>query len=582
MKKSNLKILLCNIAIRPNPDPFPPLACTSLCNYLKDAGYAPEFYDIDALRPSWDELYGYFEKERFDIVGISAVVSTGYSYVKRLSKTIKEASPTTQIVLGGNLAAAYDIILRKCRVDICVIGEGEKVLLNLVRHLGQFGNFHAGPTLDLIKGVAFIDTDGKTVCTGPQELLSSAEIEEPDYDLLDRCSKINQYIIEPSSRFDFLYDSRTFEAHRKGKKMATIFTSKGCINKCSFCHRWIKGYRIIPLEKVISTIKHLKDKYNVGFLSISDECFGEDKGWLEEFIKLIKPLDMLFEVAGARVFIIKNDPTVMHRLKESGLTAIYFGMESGSDKILKIMDKNATSKENLEVARVCQDAGIFTVIQLVVGMPGENEETINQTIQFLKEATGNLPYVPLLSVNYLQALPGTPCYDYLRLRGFLGKTIEEEEKYLLRVSDVDAAEFKQYINVSEEPLSKVKSWQRKIHISTRIHWLKQHNWKVNKMPSGLLGMKVFSWYHLILYRIIDLLGDLFWKVIIFYNRFALYGLKGGLMISLWLTQGDRSKFKIQADALRIITGLKVKEEVDFKKQAEIGSDNLLRKNLSRR
>ncbi len=129
-----MKILLCNLPIRDKATEFPPVACTILYNVLKNAGYSPFFYDIDVKRPSGEELYCFFKKERFDIVGISAVVSTGYSYTKFLSQTIKKASPETQVILGGNLAAAYEVVLRKCAVDVCVIGRGEKTLLKLIKY----------------------------------------------------------------------------------------------------------------------------------------------------------------------------------------------------------------------------------------------------------------------------------------------------------------------------------------------------------------------------------------------------------------------------------------------------------------
>jgi len=85
-----LKISLCNIALRAQPDPFPPVACTNIINYLKRYGYQVEFFDIDALRPSDKKIYEYFEREKFDIVGISAVVSTGYAYTKNLAHLIKK------------------------------------------------------------------------------------------------------------------------------------------------------------------------------------------------------------------------------------------------------------------------------------------------------------------------------------------------------------------------------------------------------------------------------------------------------------------------------------------------------------
>lgn len=569
-----MKILLCNIAIRPTPDPFPPVACTTLCNVLIKAGYNPIFYDIDARRPSHEELSEFFAVEQFDIVGISAVVSTGYRYAKNLANIIKRASPKTQIILGGNLAAAYEVILRKCQIDVCVIGEGEKVLLNLVKYWEKHGHFNpVTQELHEIKGIAFLDSNGVCRFTGQEKPVRSDEIEEPDYDLLAKFSNINQYILDPMTRYDFASDPRSYVSRRQGKKMATIFTSKGCINRCTFCHRWIKGYRIIPAEKVISTMKYLIDKYNVGFFCISDECFGEDKKWLEEFIKLVKPLDVLFQIGGARVSIIKDDLTIIRRLKEVGLTGIYFGIESGSEKILKIMEKNATRNENLIAAKICAEAGVYTIIQLVIGMPGENDQTIDETIEFVKSATEFLPYPSLLSINYLQILPGTPCYEFLRYHGFLGNTIEKEEEYLLNVSDINASEFRQYVNVSEEPLSKVKSWQNKILLLSVINWLRCHGWEFPTIQDSKSckdvdvkyaiestiklffksnsKIKSFLKSNQIIYKVIDLLGEFFWKIILFRNRYLLYGIKKTLQITLGLIQEeDRILFDVSPEAFQ--------------------------------
>ena len=559
------------------PGAFPPAACTTLCNVLIKAGYDPVFYDIDAQRPSPETLSEYFKTGQFDIVGISAVVSTSYGYAKNLAEIIKRVSPKTKIVLGGNLAAAYEIVLRKCRVDVCVIGEGEKVLVNLVKHLEKYGDFDpAGNELPEIKGIVYLGTDNSCRFTGYEDLISSDEIQEPDYELLSRFSDAGQYIFDPMTRYDFAYDERSRETGRRGKKAATIFTSKGCVNKCTFCHRWIKGYRLIPVEKVISTIKHLMDNYNVGYFCISDECFGESVQWLEEFVRLIKPLNVLFQVGGVRVSILKSDHTIIRRLKEAGLTAMYFGMESGSDKILNLMEKNATRGENLAVAKMCAEAGVYTVIQLVIGMPGENDGTINETIEFVESVSDNLPYPSALSINYLQALPGTPCYELLRYYDFLGKTPEDEERYLLKISDINP-DSRQYINVSEEPLSKVKLWDRRIIESNRIHWLKRHGWKKPPVSQGfnedagtrrglVPRIKAFLKRNLITDRIIDLMGENFWGILIIKNRLFLYGVKKTVLLTLGLTgEEDRSLFKAGSRSLREILEEKKRVSYEFKK-----------------
>ena len=561
-----MKILLCNLAIRQHRSNWPPVACTSLCNVLIREGYNPVFYDIDAKRPSLEDLYRYYEKERYNIVGISAVVSTGYEYTKRLARIIKKASPETQIILGGNLAAAYEVILRKCQIDICVIGEGEKVLINLVKHYEKYRSLKPiNSELHRIKGIAFLEKGGICKFTEPERVISSKEIEQPDYELLDKFSNINQYIRDPMARDDFSDDPRSYERHRWGKKMATVFTAKGCVNRCTFCHRWIKGYRVSSVEKVITAMKNLIDKYNIGFFCFSDECFGENKEWLDNFIEAVRPLDILFQIGGARVSIIKQDPSVIRRLKEVGLTRINFGMESGSDRILKIMEKNATVNDNLTVAKLCNEAGISTVIQLVIGMPGENDKTIHETIEFVKQATGDLPHLPKVGANYLQALPGTPSYEYLRNQGLIGKSIEDEEEYLLRESDVNALEFKQYVNVSEEPLSKVELWPNKIAISSRIHWLKRHGWRFpdsfaieyNKekvaAASFVAKSKLFFKHRTITYRIIDLFGDLFWKIVQLGNLYSLYGFKKTILILFgFIEEDNRTRFRIESVSLRKI------------------------------
>lgn len=561
-----MKILLCNIAICETATNYPPIACTSLINFLKRYGYDAEFFDIDFKRPSEKDLREYFHDNAFDLVGISAVVSTGYQYTKNLARIIKEVSPAAQVIVGGNLAAAYKVLLEKCQVDLCVMGEGEKVLLNLVRYLERNKKFSASlRELSIIKGIAFRDpVSGEHVVTAPEDLLDPKDFVQPDYDFLAQRTDIWQYISDPLSRHDFSYDPRSREAHRRGQKMATIFTSKGCVNRCSFCHRWIKGYRVFPLAQVISTIKNLKEKYNVGFFCITEESFGEDYRWLEEFIQAVKPLDILFQIAGVRVSIVKRDPTIISRLKNAGMTALYFGMESGCDKILSIMEKRATREDNLFAARLCNEAGLYTVIQLVIGMPGENDQTINETIDFVEQATAGFPYLPAVSVNHLQALPGTPCYDFLKVHKLIGQTIDDEEQYLLKVSNVNAAEFSQYINVSEAPLSRAYMWHKKIGISSRIAWLKKHEWRFNsdefagerQVCRGKSSrIKFYLKTSPMTYRFIDALGDLFYEGVVFQNRKKFYGFWKAIGLTCGLIREPCSNFKVSTESLRRILQL---------------------------
>lgn len=167
---------------------------------------------------------------------------------------------------------------------------------------------------------------------------------------------------------------------------------------------------------------------------------------------------------------------MLKRLKESGCVAIYYGMETGSTKMLHIMEKNASLEHNVNAARWTHEAGIYTNYQLVLGMPGEDHQTIAETIEFLKSITEFLPEPPYvrMSINYIQALPGTPTYEYARARGMLGESLEDEEKYLMRISNIDAGDDTKFLNFTEYDYLTVQSWRMKIVLDTMAHYYRQN------------------------------------------------------------------------------------------------------------
>ena len=134
MKSQNSpKILILTTPIRPVPTGFPPIGSLSIITELKKAGYRDiEFYNIDYLRPDYKDAIAHIKERKPDILGISAVVSTAYAYTKDLSLDIKSELPNTTIILGGNLGASAEIILKKTGVDFVCTGEGEVTILDFV------------------------------------------------------------------------------------------------------------------------------------------------------------------------------------------------------------------------------------------------------------------------------------------------------------------------------------------------------------------------------------------------------------------------------------------------------------------
>lgn len=441
---------------------------------LRADGHDPYFYDIDGLRPSFEEVEKFFRDYQPDVVGISAVVSTAYAYTKNLARMIRRVAPATRIVVGGNLAASAEILHRLASIDVCVVGEGEIVISNLMKAFAAGASRMDPARLDQVKGISYLRPDGEMVFTGYELRLPADAVFNPDFEILDKYSRISNFINDPFERPDFSCDPRSQQPHRRGKKMVTLVTAKGCVARCTFCHRWDKGYRTIPVTQIIEYVKLLMERYNVGFITFTDENFGSDRRQTLELICALKPLDILWQVGGVRVRTV--DLELLKAMKDTGCVAVYYGMETGSPTILEIMEKKATLQDNLNAAKWTQEAGIFTIFQMVLAMPGESPETIQETTKFLKTVTQNLPESPRsrMSLNYIQALPGTPVYEYARQKGLIGKSLADEEAYLVTISDVDAADDTKMLNFTDYDYLTVRSWRREIVLEVMKHY-REHN-----------------------------------------------------------------------------------------------------------
>ena len=472
-----MKIVMCTTPIRPVPTSYPPFGSMAIIQSLRRSGYDPYFYDIDGLRPTFEEVVGFFKEHQPDVVGVSAVVSTAYDYTKKLTMAIKQVCPSAKIVVGGNLAASAEILLRFCQVDVCGIAEGENVMVNLVKHWEQAGGKTDIAGLRQIMAIAFMDEQGEVEFTGYDVAIPATEFPQPDFTILEKYSKIEHFITDPMTRYDFAQDPRTHEPHRKGKMLASVITAKGCVARCTFCHRWDKGYRHWPVDQIISNIEHLVEHYNVGFIDFSDENFGSDRRKLDELIERLKGMDLLYKVAGVRCRTV--DPEMLARLRDSGCVAMYYGMETGSDKMLDIMEKNAHLETNINAARWTYEAGMYTIYQLVLGMPGEDHKSIGETADFLSKITEFLPEPPhkRMSINFIQALPGTAVYEHARATGLIGSTLEAEEEYLIRISNIDAADDHRMLNFTPHDYFTVQSWRPRIIFQTETNWYRKRGWK---------------------------------------------------------------------------------------------------------
>lgn len=461
---------------------MPKIAITSLNHYaVKNNFKSCKFFDIDMLYPDDPQIEKFFSENKCDIVGLSAVVSTSYLQVKRISNIIRKVNPETLIVCGGYLTAASDTVLRKTDVDICVVGDGEIAwvgLLNYVLDSKKKNKKIRVEELLQIKGIAVLDAENKLQFSGYGHTLSTCDMSFPSFDylksgLLGDDEALNNYFRHFTQGEEFVMDDRSFEKDRR-TMYSSIHVSKGCVAKCTFCQRGAKGYTTYNLDDLEKHIEQLK-KYNVGFLSVDDENFGSNKKYTYQVAKLFHKHNMLWSCAGVRCTSVTKEDLKFY--KDHGCVSLKFGIESGSQVMLDIMEKRYTVDDVKNALFNCYDLGLYSPpLGFMVGMPGETLETAKDSGRLLGEIAARLR-IPLKNlfgytdIFYAIPLVGTPLYEYGKKLGLVGNNVDEEEAYLKLVSNIGAYK-RYYINFNGAPMSEVVFWDILVFLEANKTYVK--------------------------------------------------------------------------------------------------------------
>jgi len=477
-----MKVSLCSVPVEDTdklrrkrsegPTPISPkYAITSLNHWAEKNGFATcKFYDVDMLCPSDEEVEKYFRDNETDVVGLSAIVSTSYMQVKRLARIIKKVNKKTLIVCGGNLAASANTILRKTQIDMCVVGDGEMAwvgILNFMKsHLETKKNEIDIEQLLNVKGIAILDKDKNLRFSGYGQALPTCDMSFPSFKYLKSGLQNNDkafqnYFRPVHTHAGFSMDDRSYEKGRR-PNVVQIYLSKGCVARCTFCQRGSLGYRLYDLEKLESYLKDLRDNYNVGFLAVDDENFGSNKKYSYQVAELLNKYEMLWIAAGVRCRSVEKKDLIHY--KKNGCCAMKFGIESGDQTMLDIMEKKFTVDDIKKAIFACYDIGLYSnLLGFMIGMPGENLRTVKGSGKLLGEFAAyiRVPVDSIFSnsdIPYAAPLVGTPLYEYGKQLGLIGSSVDEEEKFLEATSNISYYK-RFYINFNGAPMSEVVFWE---------------------------------------------------------------------------------------------------------------------------
>jgi len=459
--------------------PTAPIGVLRVISWMEKNGYHGEIYDINNLRPKDEELIKTFKQIKPTVVGLSGILSYCYPNIKRIAKLLRQLFPNVWIVVGGHITASSNLILRKTETDICVVGDGEIPFVKILDYI----KLHPArrqldyTALSQIKGLAFIDENNNLKVTGYSEQLPASELQYPDYDKLEESLQknggkgewIHEFFEPVKNRLgNGVGNQETWTrsiVSAKNKKIAEIHTARGCVARCTFCQRGVKGYRTYSASALETHILELKEKYNVGYLETQDENPFSDKKQAYEVARVMKKCGVFWRTTVRCTSVNYDD---LKFFKEHNLVFMGFGIESGSQQMLDVMEKKFTKEDIYKRVSECHELGIYCdPTGIIVGMPSETEHTMKETGEFL----GSMRYlkdqdwnVNLPLSSWAVAIPGTPLYEYCQQNGLIGKTLDEEEEYLLRITD-EKLSFLNYINTTESSIEEVYYWNFLLHFS---------------------------------------------------------------------------------------------------------------------
>lgn len=319
---------------------FIPHGLASIAAYLSKYGYKINYIDIRKIK-SWDDFQKTIIEDKSIVYGITST-TVDFGNAITCAKLIKELKNDSKIIVGGvHPTLKPEDALKFDFFDHVVCGEGEIAILEILESI-EYG-INIGR---LVKG---------TPC-------NLSEIPHIDRELFNH--KEGE-MIHP-----FINDMRI--------PSATIITSRGCPFNCNFCQpaeREIFGgkVRLRDVGDVIDELVEIKGKYGLQSFLIHDDLFLISKKRIEKFGELYKEsgVDAEFYCQGRVDLIIKYKKQIK-MLADIGLKGILIGFESGSDKVLKFINKGSTVEQNLEAAKICKELGIKIWANYMFGLPNES------------------------------------------------------------------------------------------------------------------------------------------------------------------------------------------------------------------
>ncbi|RLI49168.1 MAG: B12-binding domain-containing radical SAM protein [Candidatus Thorarchaeota archaeon] len=351
----------------------PPLGLAYLASVVRNKGHDVKIIEAVGENKTFEDIRKEIVRYDPDIVGITATTSMiPDAYI--VAKIAKRTRPDAIVVIGGpHVTFVPELTLKECPdIDIVVRGEGEQTFAELLDEVKNHNNY------ERILGIAYRARNGTIRLTPSRPLIENIDsIKKPAFDLIN-------------------WDTYEFS----GVRYATIITSRGCPFQCIFCSSSLhfgKKYRPHSVERVLSEIKILYEKYKIREIEFLDDTFTLNRKRAREIAhEIIKEGFDLSWAVSSRVDTF--DKLTGEYMRKAGAHTVYFGLESGTQKILDYVGKRITLQQSREAVRIAKEIGLKTLGSFIIGFPQETKDDIERTISFAKH----------VGVDYAQFTIATP------------------------------------------------------------------------------------------------------------------------------------------------------------------------------
>ena len=364
-----------------------PLGLVTLAGSVIKNNHKVKILDFNLINNNNIDLKKEINSFRPDFIGITSTTPL-IKNVYKLTEEIKKISNSIQVIAGGpHPTAMPEDILKESRIDCVVFGEGDNILPLILKD-GINDNI---PNLYYKKDNIIYKSNIQN------EHIKDLDIFPfPAYELLE----INKYV-----------QPRVFS---RNSPVGSIETSRGCYAACIFCNKNIHGYkvRMKSPKRVVDEMEYI---LQIGFreIHIIDDIFTANVDRVYEICEEILRRNLKFSWyprGGIRVDTVNLK--LLKIMRKAGCYRIPFGIESGSKRILEIIRKKITKEQAIEAVKYAKKAGMIVETYFMIGLPGETEEDINESINFAIQL--NTDYAKFAITT---PLPGTPMFDSMMENG---------------------------------------------------------------------------------------------------------------------------------------------------------------------